>query len=60
MAMLLVLVAETQESDSLIRGEMLEEAESEFLTVVLDRCVAGIKCRALKQLIPISPREFTP
>jgi hypothetical protein len=44
----------------LISGKMLQEAQGEFLAVILDYLVAEIDRPALKQFFAISSAEFGP
>ena len=60
MAILLVFIAEARQCDGLTEGELLQEAEGEFLTVALDRCIADVERPAIKQLTSISSGELAP
>lgn len=55
---LVAFVRETHHSNCLIRGEVFEEAEGEFLIMVLDGCVVIIQSRALKQFVLIASRKL--
>ena len=59
-AMLLVFGAMAQQRHSLVLRKMLQEAQSEFLAVILDSLVAAIDRAVLAQFLAISVAEFGP
>lgn len=60
MAMGLVFGTMAHEGNGLAPGQLLKEAEGEFLAVVFDGAVAAINCAAFKQFLPITATELGP
>lgn len=58
--MLFVFSTMAQQRHRLIFGEMLQEAQSEFLTVILDSLIAAIDRSVLAQFLAVSVAEFGP
>lgn len=59
-AMLLILGAMTQEGQGLGSRQMLKEAKSEFLAVILDLLIAAINRPVFAQFPAISDAELAP
>lgn len=58
--MRLVFSAMAEQRHRLIFGEMLQEAESEFLAMILDSLIAAIDRPAFPQFLAVSVAEFGP
>src|SRR5262245_1588321 len=59
-AMLLGLVAMAKQRHVLSSAQLLEQAQREFLAVVLDAPIALIDAAALRELLAIAAAEFAP
>src|SRR5262245_3331616 len=60
MAMLLGLVAMAKQCHLLSSAQLLEQAQREFLAVVLDAPVALVDAAALRELLAIAAAELAP
>jgi hypothetical protein len=60
MAMRLVFSAMAEQGHRLILGEMLQEAQGEFLAVILDSLISPIERAAFAHFLAVSIAEFGP
>ncbi len=60
MAMAFGLSAMTKECEVLVATQVLEKAQGEFLTVILDRPIGAVERTAVSNLVSILARERRP